>query len=285
MSLFAILLFCAVCALGTALASGAFAGLAWLWVLPLGFVGAFLTVAVLIFLVVLVMAWCVDMKKPRQQDSPFYRWVTQRVIGIVIPLLRLRIHRKGMQKAPKTNRVMLVCNHIFDIDPAVLLHCFPRYKLAFISKRENEKKFVIGPFLHQLLCQSLNRENDREALKTILSCIDILKQDKASIGVFPEGYVSQDRKLRPFRSGVFKIAQRTNVPIVVCTVRNTHQFATNAPRLKPTDIHMHLVGVLQPEDYAGLCTVEISNRVYNMMAKDLGPDLVWQPEESGDFEK
>ena len=37
--------------------------------------------------------------------------------------------------------------------------------------------------MHKILCQRVNRENDREALKTILKCIDILKKDKASIGM------------------------------------------------------------------------------------------------------
>lgn len=265
-------------AVGTAFACGAFGSLAFLWVIPLGFLGAFLSIALLIFLVVLVMSLPVNMKKPQEADSPVYRWVTCRVIEVVVPLLRLRIRTSGMEKAPKCKRVLLVCNHFHEIDPAVLLHCFPQYKLAFISKKENDKKPIVGPFLHKLLCQSINRENDREALKTILNCVRLLKEDKVSIGVFPEGYVSKDRKLHHFRSGVFKIAQRANVPIVVCTVRNTHMGLHNGLRLKSTDIQMNLVGVLQPEDYAGMTAVDIGNRVYDMMAQDLGPDQVLQTE-------
>ena len=41
--------------------------------------------------------------------------------------------------------------------------------------------------------------------------------------VFPEGYTSMDEKLHPFRSGVFKIALRAKVPVVVCTVQNTNK--------------------------------------------------------------
>ncbi len=278
MAFFVILILSLLSAVGTALACGAFGSLAWLWVLPLGFMGAFLSIALLIFLVVLVMSLLVDMEKPQEEDNALYRWVTHQVISVAVPLLRIRIRTQGMEKAPKCKRVFLVCNHLYDIDPGVLLYCFPQYKLAFISKRENDKKPIIGPFLHRLMCQSINRENDREALKTILNCIRLIKEDKVSIAVFPEGYVSLDRKLHPFRSGVFKIAQRANVPIVVCTVRDTHLALENAKHLKPTDIPMHLVGVLQPEDYAGMTAVDIGNRVYDMMAQDLGPDQVLQTE-------
>ena len=38
--------------------------------------------------------------------------------------------------------------------------------------------------------QMLNRENDREALKTIVTCIRLLKDDEVSIGVFPEGGIA-----------------------------------------------------------------------------------------------
>ena len=102
------------------------------------------------------------------------------------------------------------------------------------------------------------------------------EEDKASIAVFPEGYIHGDNLLHPFRSGVFKIAQKANVPIVVCTMQNTQKVKKNMPHLKPTDVHLHLVGILSPEDCQSMTTVDIGNRVHQMMAEDLGPDLVLQ---------
>ena len=167
---------------------------------------------------------------------------------------------------------MLVCNHLNDLDPVTLLHFFRDSQLAFISKRENSTMFLVGKLMHKLLCQLINRENDREALKTILKCVQILKEDKASIAVFPEGYTSRDHKFHKFRSGVFKIAQKAKVPIVVCTITDTYKVFHNALRLKPTDVHLHLVAVIQPEEYAGVTTVELGERIHAMMAEDLGPD-------------
>lgn len=276
MALGIVLMLSLLSAVGTALGCGAFGSLAWLWVLPVSFVGSFLGLAVLIFLIVCLMALVVKMDKPQEKDSSFYRWVAHFVIALLIPLLRIRIHTKGLEMTPKSGRVLLVCNHLNDIDPAVLLHFFPKQQLAFISKRENEKKPIIGQFLKKILCQSVNRENDREALKTIINCIRLIKEDQVSIAVFPEGYVSEDKKLRHFRSGVFKIALKTGVPILVCTLTNTHFALKNAMKLKPTDIDLHLVGVLQPEDVQGMTAIEVGNRVYDMMAADLGPDRVWQ---------
>ena len=92
------------------------------------------------------------------------------------------------------------------------------------------------------------------------------------MAVFPEGYTSRDHKFHQFRPGAFKIAQKTGVPIAVCTLTNTHKVFHNALRLKPTDVDLHLVTVIQPEEYKGLSTVELSHRIHAIMAEDLGPE-------------
>lgn len=259
---------------------GAFESLTWLWMLPVCWLGTLLGIALLIFLFVLLLCALVDPEKEQEKDNKFYRFVVGMIADAAHTVLRVRVHAKGMEKIPTQGRVLLVCNHLSNADPVVLLHQVKRYQtLAFISKRENASMFVVGKMMHKMLCQLINRENDREALKTILKCIDIIKEDKASIAVFPEGYIYQDRLLHPFRGGVFKIALRTQVPIVVCTLQNTQYVFRNAAHLRPTDVHFHVIGVLQPEDYRGMTAVQVANLAYTMMAEDLGPDLVYKTEE------
>ncbi len=264
----------ALAAGGVCAAVDGFAGLGWLWILPAVFVGSFLLLAALWFLMMLLMAKAVDMEKPQNEDSRFYRWVITQLIDALVPLLRIHIHTQGLEQIPKDGRFLLVCNHLHDTDPVVLLWAFRNSGLAFISKREVDGMFLVGPFLHKILGQPINRENDREALKTILNCIRLIKEDKASVGVFPEGYVSKDHLLHPFRGGVFKIAQKAKVPVVVCTLRNTHHIYNNMPKWKPTHVHLHLVGVLPPQELEGVTAVEVAHRVHDMMAQDLGPELV-----------
>ena len=258
-----------VCAL-----AGAFSNFSWLWILPACAVGGFLLLAGLWFLMMLIMAKCVDMDRPQEQDSLFYRRVITWTIDALVPLLQIHIKTEGVENIPTDGRFLLVCNHLHDTDPVVLLWAFRKSGLAFISKREVDSMFLIGPFLHKILGQPINRENDREALKTILNCIRLIKEDIASVGVFPEGYIRDDHLLHPFRSGVFKIAQKAKVPVVVCTLRNTHHIYANIPKLKPTEVELHLVGVIPAQELEGVTAVEVSHRVHRMMAEDLGPELV-----------
>ena len=265
-------------AVGTCLLSGAFWGLGWLWVLPTTFIGSFLGWVILYFLFLCLLAALSNPDKPQEEDSKLYRTVVNLTTRAARTILRMRLHTEGLDKLPKDGRYLLVCNHIHILDPITLLGVLPQAQLAFISKRENGSMFLVGKIMHKILCQPINRENDREALKTILKCIQIIKEDKASIGVFPEGYTSLDGLLHPFRSGVFKIAQKANVPIVVCTLQNTNKVFSNIVKLKATDVHLHIVDVVHAEELKGVTAVEVGDRVHKLMADDLGPDLVLQEE-------
>ncbi len=266
-------------AVGVGLVCGAFAGLSWLWVLPLCFVGSFLALVLAVFLFLLYLCSRVDQEVPQEEDNKLYRTVTDLVIESALPLLRIRVKQTGLEKVPQSGRFLLVCNHCNDSDPIILLRAFRKQQLAFISKRENKTMFIIGPMMHKLQCQLLNRENDREALKTILKCIQIIREDKASIAVFPEGGIlSEDGKLHHFKPGVFKIAQKANVPIVVCTLKNTKDVVHNIFRLKPSYIELDVLETIPAEELKGVTTVQIADRAYRLMADNLGPDLIADPE-------
>ena len=240
---------------------------------PLYFVGGLLLLAALAFAFLVVACQIVDKDKPQQKDSKFYRILAHLYIQAALPLAGARLHVQGMEKLPKEGRFLLVCNHIHDIDPGILLHCFPKSHLVFIAKQETKDMFLIGALLHKLQCHMINRENDREALKTILNCIQMIKDDRASIMAFPEGYVSLDGKLRHFRSGVFKIAQKAQVPVVVCTIQGCKEVLPNLAKLKPSHIHMHLVDVIPTEEVCATSTVDLAERVYELMIADMGEEF------------
>lgn len=261
--------------------AGAFQSLAWLWLLPVGWLGSFLGILLLAFLLVLIMCAFVDLEKEERKDNRFYRTMLYVIADAAHTVLRVRVHTEGLEKIPTEGRVMLVCNHLDNVDPVIIMHQVKKKQtLAFIAKREVASMFVVGKFMHKILCQRVNRENDREALKTILKCIEIIKEDKASIAVFPEGGIRGGNVLHPFRHGVFKIALRTQVPIVVCTLWGTQDVLHNGLRLKPTDVDFHVLGVVQPEEIKGKTAVEVGHLVHGMMAKDLGPERVLFVEET-----
>lgn len=258
---------------------GGFDSLAWLWILPLGFAGAFPVLLLLTFGFLVAVIAPLKSDAVRDSDSRFYRTVTNLYIDLIISLVGLKIETQGLEKRPKDGRFLLVSNHLHEIDPAIFMHFFPKAQLAFISKREVADMFLVGKLLPQLLGLYLNRENDREALKTIIRSIQLLKEDKASVAVFPEGGINDLRKFKHLKPGVFKIAQKAKVPIVVCTLRDTQYVVANLLKLKRSTITMHILEVIEPEWMEGKTTVEIADYVHGIMAADLGPENCY-PEEN-----
>ena len=242
------------------------------WWLPLLLIGCFLGGLAEAFGFLWLMCALVDFDKPQEHDSKFYRFLAKIYIEALVPLVRVHIHKRGLEKLPKEGPYMMVCNHQSIADPVILLEAFPKAELTFISKKENHDMFLIGKIMHKLMCQLLDRENHRQALKVILRCIQLVRDEKMNLAVFPEGWCTLDGRLQHFRPGVFKIAQKTKVPIVVCTVNNTQQIFDNLPKLRRTDVDLHLLEVIRPEEYEGLTTVQLADKVFQMMLDDLGPE-------------
>ena len=259
----AITVFALLCAVAAGIFGGILAAL-------LAFVAGWISGLVLLLLVLLLAWLVVDMEKEQTEDSKFYRTLAHLVLDLALILGRVEIRTQGLEKVPTEGRFLLVCNHICDLDSALLLHCFPKSGLCFIGKQEIKEMPIVGAVMHKMMCQFINRENDREALKTILRCIQMIKEDKASIVVFPEGYVSLDGRLRHFRSGSLKIAQKPGVPIVVCTVRNTKQVMKDLFALRKTWAQVHLVDVIDAETVKSVPTTELAEQIYERMISDLG---------------
>ena len=253
--------------------NGTFQSLAWLWQLPVGIVSMFVIQAVLIFLVVWILSKTINLEKEQEEDSKFFRWMLGVLDEAAHTILMMRVHTKGLEKVPTDTRFLLVCNHQHLSDVGVLISCFKKSKIAFISKQENRTMPVIGKIMHMTSSQTLDREDDRQALRVILKCIQLVKDGEVSMAVFPEGTRSKDGKVHAFRNGCFKIAQKANVPIVVCTINGTNQLFHNLKKLKTTHIDLHLVDVIQPEELKGKTTAEIGDRVYEMMIADLGEEF------------
>lgn len=267
-----------ICLLSVAAAAGVLlAGGAWYLAL-VALAGSFVLQLVLAFVFLLAVVEPCDPKAQRDRDSRFYRTLTNLYIELIISLVGLKFETKGMEKRPNNGRFLLVCNHLHEIDPGVLMHFFPKSQLGFIAKREAADMFLVGKLLPQLLCQYLNRENDREALKTIIRCVQLLKDDQVSVAVFPEGGINDQRKFKHLKPGVFKIAQKAKVPIVVCTLQDTQYVVSNLLKLKRSTVKVHLLEVIDPVWMEGKTTVEIADHVYSIMAEDLGPENLYVEE-------
>lgn len=243
---------------------GWYLGVLSLWKPVLTAMGLFAALVLAFVILVVVSAAVVDRSKPSQRYSAYYRWLAQEIISLGLVFSRVHVHGTGVQNVPKQGRYLLVVNHLFNLDPAVCLQVLKHERLAFVSKKENEKIPIVGQVMHKILCLSIDRENDRAALKTIVKASQYLKEDKTSIAIFPEGYVSKTGVLQPFRNGAFKIAQKAQVPVVVGVLTNTKAILKNMFRRR-CDVYFDILQTIPASQVQSLSSKELGDQVRSIM--------------------
>ena len=256
-------------AAGTAgLAAGCgFGGARLIWFLPLCFLLCFALALLLYVLFLAVITLGVDRSTVRKEPSRFYFAVFEFTLGLLCALCRVRIHLSGMELLPE-GRFLLVCNHRSNFDPLLTAYALRGRNLAFVSKPENMKIPVAGALALSCCYLPINRENDREALKTVLAAADYLKRSAGSIGLYPEGTRNRaGQGLLPFRTGAFKIAQRAGVPIVICTVKGTEKISGRAP-WRSTTAELNICRVISAADALAMKTAEIGEIVRETMLEE-----------------
>ena len=162
----------------------------------------------------------------------------------------------------------MVANHRSLADPVVMVHKMPKEELTFVSKPGNLKIPIIGKVMHKCGCLPLDRENNREALKTVKAATEYIDKDYASVVIYPEGTRSKQEDMLPFHAGSFKIAQRANVPVVCVALRNTDRVIHNFP-LKKTNIYIDVVGVIDAEYVKEHKTKETAQLAQTMIEEKL----------------
>ena len=164
--------------------------------------------------------------------------------------------------------MLFVCNHRSNFDPLLSWKVLAKHYPSFISKEENFHVPFYGRIIRRLCMMAIDRENPRNAMMTIDRASKLLKADEVSIFVYPEGTRSKKCKLLPFHNGVFKIAQKANVPVVVMTIQGSEKISKNYP-WKSTKVRFKVLEVMDAEHVKSSKTSDISDEARAIIAKDL----------------
>lgn len=238
--------------------------------------GALLAVLILYFLFLGVCALLVSPDKIYEKNSPFYRFLLESATAVAIKLLRIRVHISGIEKIPKDEKVLFVCNHRSNYDPLITWCALNKWKIAFVSKPENFKVPFFGRIIRKCCFLPIDRENPRKAIVTINKAAKLLKKQEVSVGVYPEGTRSKNCRLLPFHNGVFKIAQKAEVPIVVLSITGTEKISKRTP-FQHTDVYLDVLEVFPSENIKELKTEMIGMMVRQLiMTKIEKRDAIWQ---------
>ena len=147
----------------------------------------------------------------------FVAWMSSRFI--------YRFKVQGDQHIPSTGAAVLVCNHVSFIDAVLLMAASPR-PMVFLMDHRIFRQPVLGWLfrLAKAIPIAPQKEDPQAYEAAFERAAEVLRAGDL-LAIFPEGGITKDGTLQPFKGGIVKILDRAradglDVPVVPMALTN-----------------------------------------------------------------
>ncbi|MFO1341121.1 MAG: MFS transporter [Burkholderiaceae bacterium] len=131
-----------------------------------------------------------------------------------------RLRLVGDEHIPAAGPAVVVCNHVSFVDAVLLMAASPR-PIRFVMDHRIFKVPVLG-WLFKLAkaIPIAPRGEDPAAYEAAFAAADAVLAEGDLLGIFPEGGITVDGRLQPFKGGIMKIVETRPVPVVPVALVN-----------------------------------------------------------------
>lgn len=157
----------------------------------------------------------------------FLSWVLVRTL--------YRLRARGIEEhVPDEGPALLVCNHVSYMDALILAGSIPRPVRFVMYYKIFEIPVMRWIFRTAKAIPIAGARENPELMQRAFDEIDKALADGEIVGIFPEGALTKDGEIAPFKSGVERILERRPVPVVPMALRGmwTSMWSRRDGRLK-----------------------------------------------------
>jgi 1-acyl-sn-glycerol-3-phosphate acyltransferase len=130
-----------------------------------------------------------------------------------------RLRKRGLEHIPETGPAVLACNHVSYVD-ALVISAGCRRPIRFIMDHTIFKIPVLGfVFREARAIPIAPAKEDPLRLEEAYAEVERALESGDLVGIFPEGRLTPDGEIQPFRSGVQRIVQASPVPVLPMALR------------------------------------------------------------------
>lgn len=151
----------------------------------------------------------------------------------------IKIHVKGIENLPATDKICLVSNHQSYLDIPVLIAVIPKL-WGFVAKKELAKLPVLNLWMHAMDCVLIDRGNSSSAIEKVNKRIQRAEQKGKPLVLFPEGTRSKGRKLGRFKTGGLHLVIDSDLVILPVSVNGTYPLLEKEGKLKKGRVNVHI---------------------------------------------
>lgn len=196
----------------------------WFW-----FLWAFLGLLCGILSFVLFAVIFLAIASKTKPNRPFKHFVLTSLVKLFTKILRVKVVFEGIENIPNET-VVMYANHKSNMDPLFIYWAHRKSKTGYctaIGKKSLFKNFIMKKVGQTYDAIPLDRENDREAAKSIITAIKKVKNGLSMI-IFPEGGIkSRDTdEMVNLRAGAYKLALKSEAPILPISIVGSSQIKT-----------------------------------------------------------
>ena len=130
-----------------------------------------------------------------------------------------RLEKKGIENIPEEGAAMLVANHVTFIDALVVAAACPRPTRYVMDHRRFNTPLLRFLFNATRSIPIASAKEDPALLDKAYDDIAKGLAEGDLICIFPEGALTKDGEIQPFRGGIKRIIDRTPVPVVPIALR------------------------------------------------------------------
>ncbi|KAA9130485.1 MFS transporter [Marinihelvus fidelis] len=125
-----------------------------------------------------------------------------------------RVKVTGLENIPEKGAVILACNHVSYVDPVIIMGMSPRPTRFVMWYKLYDIPVMRWLFRAGKAIPIASASEDADILAAAYEKIDAELAAGAPVGIFPEGGITRDGEIQPFKGGVAKIVEQNPVPVV-----------------------------------------------------------------------
>ena len=143
-----------------------------------------------------------------------------RLVMLFVTRIVYRLKVRGELNLPTEGAAILVCNHVSFVDAIILGVTSPR-PMVFIMDHRIFKTPGIGWLFKALKAIPIApQKEDPQAYETAFERARQVLREGELLCLFPEGAITQDGQLQPFKAGIMKILETNPVPVIPAALHN-----------------------------------------------------------------
>jgi len=242
--------------------------------------GLILLEAIIFFLIPIIAGIGKPSSKENKTYHRGYRKLFTFYVRFVNRLFGVKLHVSGLDKIPE-GPVIYIANHRSNMDPFVMEEVLYKKDMIFVAKKSLFNIPFFGRIINWIGFQRINSnflverspsevmQDKKHDLIAIKNCIELINNQKVCVSIYPEAMRNfQDKVLLEFKHGVFHIARKTGVPIVVMSLKGTEDFKKNL-FFKKHNVEVKVLDVVYSDTYLPLKNDEIAKNLYDMIYEDI----------------